>query len=344
MSDGSFTRKQLIVTFDVVNQDGSHDSLTLAENHRIRATISHAGMSIGSELALTIEGMSPDKIARLSYLKNTPNVINPTLRNQSSSTVTVRAGTYGTALPIAFHGMVWESYASFNGGSSTFTVKALTVVALAKVIPPALSYRGPRTVSSIFQDICTGAGITLVDHGGWDTYGTLYNHYVEGTKLDQIEGTLEATGGTYDFVPIVRTEDHERVSVSGTLHIWGPNYNGTQGKPQPSAPLISSQSGMVGYPNYSATGLTFSCLFRQDIAFYVPLQVSSQQMPAGWQEVGTTGKNQQGQTLRIPSKPYDGLWLPIYVSHDLSAEVPNGPWFTTAECQRTDMTGYVLPH
>lgn len=335
----SFTRKQISVTFDTPLADGSTDSLTLEGTHRIRATITHAGMSVGSDLALTIEGMDWRDMNRLSFIENRPNATNPTLMNQSDTTVTLRAGTYGKALPTVFYGNVFKAYASYNGGSATFTVVARTISTLSKQIPPAISYRGPRSVISILSGICTRAGITLADHGGWGSYSTLCNHYGEGTSLNQIEDVITAVGGTCNFQNIPDTPDGPRNSALGTLHVWGPNYDGSREPQTAQTPLIGPESGMIGYPEYSATGLVFSCLFRPDIAFYAPLAVKSSRIPAGWlTDKNGSGLNQQGQPITMRNAPWDGLWLPRMVTHDLSSETAGGPWMTTAECQRTDLS------
>ncbi|MPV99812.1 hypothetical protein [Bombella apis] len=333
----SFTRKQISVTFDVALPGGGIDSVTLEGAHRIRATIKHAGMSLGSELALTIEGMSWRDMNRLSFVENRPNVTNPTLTNQSSTTVTVRAGTYGKALPTVFHGNVFKAYASFNGGSAIFTVVARTISLLTKTIPPAISYRGPRNVVSILSDICLQAGITLADHGGWGSYATICNHYGEGTSLDQIVDVIEAVGATCDFVSIPSAQDERGQSSLGVLHVWGPNYDGSREPRKAETPLIGPETGMIGYPEYSATGLVLNCLFRPDITFNTPIYVQSSQIPAGWL-TGANGLNQQGQAITARNAPWNGTWTPRNITHDISSETLNGPWMTTAECQRTDLS------
>lgn len=335
--DRSFTRKQISITFNVALPGGGTDSLTLDGAHRIRATIKHAGMSLGSELALTIEGMSWQDMNRLSFIENRPNATNPTLTNQSSTTVTVRAGTYGNALPTVFHGNVFKAYASFNGGSAIFTVVARTISLLTKTIPPAISYRGPRNVVSILSDICAQAGIILADHGGWGSYATLCNHYGEGTFLDMVKSVIQNVKGTYDIRPIAAAQDERGQSSLGTLHVWGPNYDGSREPRKAETPLIAPETGMIGYPEYSATGLVLNCLFRPDIAFNAPIYVKSSQIPAGWL-TNANGLNQQGQAITARNAPWNGTWTPRNITHDISSETLNGPWLTTAECQRTDLS------
>ncbi|MXV58358.1 MULTISPECIES: hypothetical protein [unclassified Saccharibacter] len=325
----SFSRKTLVVTFNVVNERGLTDQLTLDEGHRIRATISHAGMGIGTELSLTIEGMRPDLMNRLSFVANRSNMENPTVTNQSSSTVELRAGTYGKALTLVFTGSIRTSFASFNSGSSVFNVKAQMITLLSDSITDPISYSGSVPVPAILSDICTSAGLAFADHGGWKDCPHLSNHYAGGTALDKIADVVHAAGGTWNLTNFQDRSTAEGQSRTGIVHAWGSAYSGNEVKR--TLPLINHQSGMIGYPEYNDTGISLDCLFRPDISFYEPIEVRSSQMPAGW-EAQENDKNQQGQY--IGSSVWNGYWLPLFISHDLSSEVPNGPWMTHIECQR----------
>lgn len=341
----SFSRKQLAITFRVVNEDGSKDTLTLEAGYRIRATISHAGMSIGSDLALTIEGMSVEHMNRLSFVGNYANDDNPSVTNQSNSTVELRAGTYGDALTLVFIGNIFESFASFNGGSSTFHVKAATITALADSITDPITYRGSVPVPSILSDICTSAGYIFVDHGGWESCPTLTNHYECGTALDKVARVIRAARGTFNPIQFQDHSTKEGQSAAGAVHAWGSRYGGvTEDVKNNSIPIISPETGMIGYPDYSTCGITVNCLFRPDVSFYEPIAVRSSHLPAGWQTDNITGKNRQGQRISGDTPVWDGVWLPTFISHDLSSEVPNGPWMTHMECQRTNIgRQYALP-
>lgn len=329
----SFTRKTLVVTFNVVNERGLTDTLTLEEGHRIRATISHAGLGVGTECALTIEGMAPALMNRLSFVQNRANIQNPTVVGQSSSTVELRAGDYGGPLTLVFTGSIFVSFASYNGGSSVFNVQARMITLLSGSITDPISYRGPVPVPSILSDICTSAGLGFADHGGWGDCKELINHYAGGTAEDKIRSVVKDAGGVWNLDQFQDNSTSAGQSRTGTVHAWGSAYSGdeTDGGKRKPIPLVDHQSGMIGYPEYSTAGLTFNCLFRPDITFYEPIKVKSSQSPAGW-EAGADGNNAQGQYIGNPI--WNGLWLPLFVSHDLSAEVPNGPWMTHVECQR----------
>lgn len=331
----SFSRKQIAVTFNIALPDGSTDSLTLESDYRIKAIVDHAGMSVGSELDLEIWGMSIHDMNRLSYVANYPNAQNPRTVNQSNSTVIVRVGEYGKPLTTLFMGLLTEGYADLNGGEPVFRAHAMTSALLASVIPPALSYRGPRSVVSILSDICAAAGFQLIDHGGWDRHATLNNHYAEGTTLDQIRRTVEACGGTFNAIPLAVRTDQGGSGAAALIEVWGPTYGGVMKSDSDiTTPLISPETGLIGYPTYNYAGLSFTCLLRPDVAFYQPVKIARDYTPAGW-VAGDNGLNQQGQ--RVASAPWNGLWLPISITHEVTAEIPGGNWHTFVDCQVTNI-------
>ncbi|MCX5620508.1 hypothetical protein, partial [Bombella pollinis] len=45
----------------------------------------------------------------------------------------------------------------------------------------------------------------------------------------------------------------------------------------------------------------------------------------------------------ISKAPWDGLWLPIAIQHEVSTEIAEGKWHTTIECIRTNL-GQKPPH
>lgn len=88
----------------------------------------------------------------------------------------------------------------------------------------------------------------------------------------------------------------------GTLAIW-PRDGSRQG----STPTISPDTGMVGYPSLSSKGLTVRMLFNPTIRLGADVEIQSAVQMAC------------------------GTWRVFNFTHNLSCEMPDGPWFTTVE-------------
>ncbi|MUG04618.1 hypothetical protein GM556_03515 [Bombella sp. ESL0378] len=121
--------------------------------------------------------------------------------------------------------------------------------------------------------------------------------------------------------------------------IWGSSYTGTPPNGQEkSIPIISAQNGMVGYPKYNEAGTTITTLLRPDIAFWQPIILNSEYAPKNWLPPQDQPDSLTNQSHQLISKaPWDGLWLPIAIQHEVSTEMQEGKWHTTIECIRTNL-------
>ncbi|MFT8944550.1 MAG: hypothetical protein ABF931_10225, partial [Acetobacter pasteurianus] len=79
-----------------------------------------------------------------------------------------------------------------------------------------------------------------------------------------------------------------------------------------AAIAVSASTGLVGYPTWSAGGVALNMLFNPRISYGSVLALQSQYQPGG----GGTG-----------------LWQVLQLRHSLSAQMPDGPWFTHVVAQ-----------
>ena len=67
-------------------------------------------------------------------------------------------------------------------------------------------------------------------------------------------------------------------------------------------PVISAETGMMGYPLFNSTGVNFETKFNPGIVFGGPVQISS----------------------AIPKA--NGTWTVVSMTHHLTSQMPDGPW------------------
>lgn len=72
--------------------------------------------------------------------------------------------------------------------------------------------------------------------------------------------------------------------------------------------VVSKDTGLVGYPAYVQNGVSMTTLYNPNLYL--------------------------GGTIKLETllTPAAGHWMPYLLSHELSAEVPGGPWYTHIEC------------
>lgn len=90
----------------------------------------------------------------------------------------------------------------------------------------------------------------------------------------------------------------------GVLSIWPRGAARTIG----GTPLIAPETGMVGYPSFSSKGMALRSIFNPAVSLGANVQVQS--------------------SIDMAS----GTFTVFNLSHSLSSEMPDGPWFTNIEC------------
>ncbi|QDH17398.1 baseplate hub protein [Swingsia samuiensis] len=325
----SFTKKRIAITFYIpdgsLGPSGHSDELTIS-GYRIRATITGGTMLYGSQASLRIEGLPLATMNRLSVVQGMTSKDNQNTIRASNASVIVQAGDDEHGLSTIFRGIIAEAYADFAGAPDVaFQILAYDVgLAKTEIVSP-VSYQGKVPVTTIFSDLAERfsrlankddgrpkiSGI-FVNHG-LTSKTTITNFYKGGNLIDQIDELARAIGATYHF------------DTNGNLHVWAASRSVNK---DATTVTISKHTGLIGYPSYNQQGIHFTTLFKPTIQFNVPVKIDSTYLPAGWVN------NQMGQS--ITPMPVNGLWNPTFITHDLSCETPNGPWFTYVTAQRTD--------
>jgi hypothetical protein len=200
------------------------------------------------------------------------------------NTVLVQAGDAISGLSTVFIGTITNAWADFQAAPEvSFHVEAHTGLIEAVAPVPASSYTGPTTVVSIMSSLATQMGLAFEDNG---VDVTLSSPYFYGSARNQAQACAEAA-------------DINWVIDNASLIIW-PKNGGRNG----SIPLVSPDTGMVGYPAYTAQGLALRTLFNPAIGFGGKIQVQSSLTPAC------------------------GVWAVYSLNHDLDSQVPRGNWFS----------------
>jgi len=159
---------------------------------------------------------------------------------------------------------------------------------------PATSVQGVGDVTGMLQGICAACNppVTFVNHG---VTAKLANPAYAGSPEQQIRNICLDTGIAYTL-------------QGGTLTIWNSDQN-IDGV----VVSVGSETGMVGYPEYSMMGYDVTTEFNPEIQVGRQLAMEASRSP---------------DVPPIPGIP--GTYLIRMVEHELSSQLPGGPWFTHA--------------
>lgn len=249
---------------------------------RVLASIAAAGGDAQGQLQLRIYGLPISMINQLTTIGPIATQI------RSKNTVLVAAGDVGSALTTVFEGTIDTAYGDFQGAPDVaLNINALSALAAAVKPVGANSWKGSVDVAVIMETLADTMGFVFENNG---VTAQLSNPYFPGTALAQVKACAKAANIRYS-------------TDLGTLAIWPKN-----GFREGDIPIISKETGMVGYPLFSSNGMSVHSIFIPNIKGGSKVTVQS--------------------TLSVAN----GTWIVGNVVHNLESERPGGAWFTQLAC------------
>jgi hypothetical protein len=272
----------------------NNDTVTL-QGFRATADIDKAGGMLMGTLRARIYGVDESSMhsittlamqaARYSEIKWQPNTVDAFAIDGEIETL-VFSGNIVNA---------WADYQNMPDVHLHIQAQAAFKNAIAPSTPK--SFKGEVDVATIMGTLAKEMGYVFENN---DVNVKLSNVYLANTALEQARDLAKAAG-------IVMVIDDKVLAICQT--------NGSRKSSQ--VPLVSKDSGLVGYPTLDAAGVTFTALFNPAIRFMHQFELKSDQVRAS------------------------GVWVATCISYRLESEKPGGSWFmvTRGNFQGTPYVG-----
>jgi hypothetical protein len=205
----------------------------------------------------------------------------------------LQAGDSVSGMTTVYNGLIFQACPKLsNSADSHFFIQGIPgSIAQLKPVAPT-SYPGGVSAASAIQSMATTAGFNFVNNG---VGAVLNSPYFPGTAWQQIQSAVKAANCFAYYN-----------DATNTLTIFP---KPPTAMPNNTAPvLISPQTGMIGYPEFQQNYITVTTLFSPQI-------------------VATPGS---GVIVQSQLKAANNAKLVVTkVVHDLSSQMPGGPWQTT---------------
>lgn len=296
----AFTRRILSASFTLGQGnfgDEGQSNAVKVEGLRMRARIDNAGGAAQTTLDLTVYGMSLSVMNTLSTL----GFVATTLRK---NTVSVSAGDE-KGLAVVFSGTIYAAYVDLTSQpDGSFRVQATSAAFDAVAPADPTSYNGSVDVALVLENIAGQLGVPFENNG---VSVILHNPYFAGSLKSQAQQAVDHAGIAWN------------VLGDRSLAIWYP------GQARGSvAPLVSADTGLVGYPGYTSNGIYFRTIFNPSIVFGGKVNVQSSQLLIN--QTNDKGELQPGAKVGG-----SGTWGVTQINHDLETLVPHGNWFSDVQ-------------
>lgn len=323
----SFSRRIINVTFSLAKANGTFDeagnnSLTV-RNLRSRVTIQSTQggpTAFLSQCSLQIWGMKNTDMASMSTLGLTQGIYTKAGTNAQTQLV-IQAGDKN-GMTTVFGGVIYAAHVEYNQQPDVpLVVYASATQGLQLTTLAPSSYEGSFDVATMLQGIASTAGLGFVNN---NVTAKLAHHCVGGSAFNQIDDICQASGTNWGI-----TADGK------SLVIWPISKFRDDSEPIE----LRSGHGLVGYPEYSVQGINVVSEFNPNIMYGRQVSVkSSIPEPSASSAAAVAIKAAGGG----PNTPVGatGTFYVNEVVHDLSCNLPDGPWYTRATLGNTDTRAY----
>lgn len=259
----------------------SSDTVTLS-GHRASVHIQNSGAPGGSVAQVKVFGMTPNLMNQLATLGMVFNIV-------PRNTITITAGDDQAGLATVFSGTITAAYGDYNAAPNVpFHFECNSGLADAVAPAVASSFTGPTDVATIMSGFARQMNVGFENSG---VSVSLANPYYSGNVLTQMRACAEDAGINAEIIN------------GNVLAIWPKGGSRTTA----DAPLVSKDTGMIGYPAYTQQGIIVKTLFNPLIAFGGMIKVQSAIKPVT--DVGS--------------------WAVYKLDHALEQLVPHGDWMST---------------
>ena len=256
--------------------DGSGNKAEI-KGHRASILVSKPGGRDMGQLEAAIYGLSLSTMNQLTTLGRNRLL-------QTKNSIIVKAYEDGQQPSTVFAGTISLAYADMRAMPQVcFRVSAAAGLfeAVQRIEPTSI--RGTADVKQVMGQLAQQMGLAFE---GNDVNVKIPNLYLSGSARDQAMALADMAGIQW-------------IIDNNTLAIW------KTGEPrQGGAALISPQTGLVGYPAYTASGIEVTTIFKPEVQYGRGIEVKSDLTPAC------------------------GKWNVYNLTHELETETPRGKWFS----------------
>lgn len=274
----TYTNKsiRLTITLDV---QGANNQYVL-EGFACHVSLTKTGGVDFSKASVEVFGLSIETMAKLTMLSFRP-------LSRRWNLLQIEAGESSGALSTIFKGECTSSFADLNGSCPVLKIEAQTGAYPVLKPDPQIAVKGTQSVDDLLTMLSGECGKRFTNCG---VQASLTDCVLNGDPIAKMRTIADAVGADLvidDDEVVLIPQSKPRVSDSGV-------------------PLISAETGMIGYPTFSGQGISVSMFFKPEL--------------------------QIGAAVRIESiVPYaSGTWKIVSLSHDLSVNNPSASSWTTS--------------
>ncbi|MFA4992752.1 MAG: hypothetical protein WC571_02175 [Candidatus Omnitrophota bacterium] len=289
----SFTKKQLRITITLSEGKfgGTNSNTLIVEGLRASCTVQNLGAPNMGNASIYIWGMSQSDMNQMTIFSWSPYAYN------KGNTILIEANNNypNEKWSAVYFGDIFNAWADYRNAPDVFMYIDTISQNYNKLNElPVTSFPGAIKASKVMADLASKMGMDFEDNG---VESILMDAYYHGTGIEQAKEIAKHYNFDCNY-------DNNTMLIS------------PKGKPRKgTAPLLNKESGLVGYPSFSANGIVFTALYDPAIRFMGAVQIDG--------GVPVPGGDRNNPSI--------GTWMVYKLVTVLESEMPRGQWFNYGE-------------
>lgn len=294
------------------------DAVTLSGS-RTNVRIMNSGAPADGRATVKIWGMTPSLMNQLSTLGLVFNIV-------PKNTLTISAGDTASGLSTVFSGTIYAAYGDYSAQPDVpFIFECLSGVAAATAPAAVSSFSGTKNVADIMSGLARQMNLGFENNG---VTTQISNPYLSGSFKTQADKIAEHAGISWG------------IFNGNLLSIWpkGGNRN------TPNVPVISTETGMIGYPAFTQQGIIVKTLFNPQISFGGLVMVTSSLLSSLASAQSQQGsQSSSSSSSSSSSTTFPSQWAVNKLDLSLDSLLPKGDWMSTVYCYNPGYSKAILP-
>ena len=284
---GSFSRKIIRATITLVKQDSTNAQASssfkddansvVLQGFRTSCNIGFGNGAVMPSAKIKIWGVSANVMDKLTN-------VNWNTHGRQNNLVTIEAGTDPDNLDVVFSGNITFAYPDYSSAPDVCLVMDCAMGYFEKVqaIPPE-THKGETSVAGLFE-----------------AWAKLLNKSFENNGVDKKVTDYYSAESLQDRM--IRLAKDADIQLYNDVDVVAIAPKGYPRKTQ--VPVITPESGLIGYPVPTNTGITFRCLYDKYLRFGAQITIKDSLV-----------------------KQCNGDWRVCGLTINIESELPQGQWF-----------------
>ena len=295
----SFKKRIIRLTFTLGKGSFGSSGKNTLTIQGLRASINiQTALAFASAADVTVYGLKQSDMNALTTYNKLTTIGN--ISADELNTILVEVGDKD-GMDVVFYGHIFNAFGDYNNAPNVALRISASAGLWQRIAPaPAISFKEDFEIAPQLEALAKRMGYVFENSG---VTAKLPPTYLAGTAFDQADKLAH--------------DANINLIYDGRVMAIFPK-GGVRKK---TVPILTKDSGLVGYPTFDQLGMSLQCLYTPRVVFGGAIQIEMDRILADATKANKNpGQNEKQQKIMT-------TWFVSQCSYYLESETPGGQWF-----------------